>query len=168
MRLLIDGDAASQIETAVIFARKNNIMVHIYCDYNHEYESEYAQIHIVDQSPGSADYAIISFCKRGNILITNDIGLASIALAKGVFVLNNHGFIYTNRNITTYVNHLYIHDTARRKPNIHDTARRKTKKHNIRPDDINLKHPNTSFIESLNHVYRRAQEREGKDEKTLT
>ena len=61
MRLLIDGDAASQIETAVIFARKNNIMVHIYCDYNHEYESEYAQIHIVDQSPGSADYAIISF-----------------------------------------------------------------------------------------------------------
>ncbi len=158
MRLLIDGDAASQIETAVIFARKNNIMVHIYCDYNHEYESEYAQIHIVDQSPGSADYAIISFCKRGDILITNDIGLASIALAKGVFVLNNHGFIYTNRNITTYVNHLYIHDTARRK----------TKKHNIRPDDINLKHPNTSFIESLNHVYRRAQEREGKDEKTLT
>lgn len=66
MRLLIDGDAASQIETAVIFARKNNIMVHIYCDYNHEYESEYAQIHIVDQSPGSADYAIISFLqKRG-------------------------------------------------------------------------------------------------------
>ena len=44
----------------------------------------------------------------------------------------------------------------------------KQKKHNIRPDDINLKHPNTSFIESLNHVYRRAQEREGKDEKTLT
>lgn len=41
-------------------------------------------------------------------------------------------------------------------------------KQNIRPDDINLKHPNTSFIESLNHVYRRAQEREGKDEKTLT
>ncbi len=50
-------------------------------------------IEVVEVSDGrdEADFAILNRIKSGDILLTNDTGLAAIALAKGAVVLNARG-----------------------------------------------------------------------------
>lgn len=155
MKLLIDGDSCRHLKTAIKFARKKNIEAHVFCDYNHQIHSGYATVHIVDQHPNSADEAILNCCHRNDILITNDVGLAALALVLGACVINNHGFQFTNRNINTMLNHRYMHQRARRK----------SKRRNIRPDAINIKNETESFANVLNHVFSESRWLETKQQK---
>lgn len=154
MKLLIDGDGSHQMKTAVMFAEEKNIPAHIYCDYNHQICLPYATVHTVEQSPNSADHAILACCQPNDILLTNDIGLAAIALAKGVYVLNNHGYVYSDANIAMLLNSRHMHKEARRK----------TKKRNIHKDRINSGETHASFMSSLYHVYHQACRKENSSE----
>src|SRR5699024_7714961 len=53
----------------------------------------------VDTGADAADYRIMQLAERGDMLITQDYGLASLGLGKGCTVLHHKGFAYTNDNI---------------------------------------------------------------------
>ena len=64
MRILIDGDACRVITATEGIAAEFNIECHIYCDTKHMIESEYSEIHVMDQGADSTDFAILNRCGK--------------------------------------------------------------------------------------------------------
>lgn len=112
MKLVIDGDSApglSIIESLVI---KYNIDAYIYCDYTHDIDSTIKVIKI-DKGYQSVDMKILSVLDSNDILITNDNGLASLALLKCDKVINSKGFIFNKNNIDNILNMNYLNKKLR-------------------------------------------------------
>jgi hypothetical protein len=47
----------------------------------------------------SADFALVNRVQAGDIVITQDYGLAAMALARWAYALNQNGMAYTDENI---------------------------------------------------------------------
>ena len=68
----------------------------------------------VDSGADAADYRIVKLVEKGDIIVTQDYGLASLGLAKGVIVLHHKGFTYTNENIDQLLQTRYLSAMARK------------------------------------------------------
>src|SRR5699024_4134348 len=68
----------------------------------------------VDPGADAADFKIMELARKGDIIVTQDYGLASLGLAKGCFVLHHKGFTYTNHNIDHLLQTRYLSAMARR------------------------------------------------------
>ena len=99
MRILIDADGCPVVDITVGVARENAIECHIFCDSSHEFQKGGATTHTVMQGADSADFYLVNFAKCGDVVITQDYGLASMALSKGARVINQDGLEYTEYNI---------------------------------------------------------------------
>ena len=117
MQILIDGDACNVIELTEKVAKSKTIECHIYCDASRILESDYSEIHIIEKGRDSTDFAILKKCGINDIVITSDSGLAAMVLAKKAYVLNPHGFEYTNENIMGYLNRRHTRKNLMRKTN---------------------------------------------------
>lgn len=117
MKILIDGDSCSRLNITEQIAKKFDLECHIYCDTKRIINSEYSEIHIVDFGHDAADFALANNCNRGDIVITNDSGLAALVLSRNAFALNCHGKEYTKNNIMTYLNSRHIRKNVSRKTN---------------------------------------------------
>jgi uncharacterized protein YaiI (UPF0178 family) len=98
--IYVDADSCPTKELILEIAKKHNILVHMFFDTSHIYDDGYSKVTIVDKGFDSVDYAIVNKLKEQDILITNDYGLAAMALAKKAVALDNSGLIYTEINIT--------------------------------------------------------------------
>ncbi|MBO5435357.1 DUF188 domain-containing protein [bacterium] len=117
MKILIDGDSCSVIHNTEHIAKQFDIPCHIYCDTNHMLTSLYSDVHIVDHDRDSADFAIVNQCETGDIVITNDSGLAAMVLAKNGTVINSRGFQYTKTNIIGFLNGRYVRTKTKHRTN---------------------------------------------------
>lgn len=99
MRVFIDADGCPVTESAVILAEQYDIECYVVCDTSHEFSFENAKVITVSKGKDSADYKIVNLTAPGDILVTQDFGLAAMCLAKNVKALNQNGLIYTDRNI---------------------------------------------------------------------
>ena len=45
------------------------------------------------------DYALINLCRKGDIVVSQDYGVAAMALGKGAYAIHQSGKWYTNENI---------------------------------------------------------------------
>ena len=124
MRVLIDGDASPIKDEAIKVCQKHNICCIIYMDYAHEYTSSYAEIIFCDKGKDSVDLKISNDCNKDDIVVTQDYGLATLALAKGCTVVHNNGFIINNFNIDTLLNQRYIGSKLRGKVKIKGPRKR--------------------------------------------
>lgn len=99
MKILIDGDGCPVVRLTEQIAKEHNIPVIILVDQNHQIQSAYAQVITVEQGNDAADFALISQVSPGDLVITQDYGVASLALAKGSYALHQNGREYTRDNI---------------------------------------------------------------------
>ena len=99
MRLLIDADGCPVVDICVKAAKDFGIECHIFCDTSHEFSKDGAECHVVPKGADSADFCLVNFAKPGDVVITQDYGLASMALSRGARVLNQDGLEYTEFNI---------------------------------------------------------------------
>ena len=100
MKLIIDADSCPVKESAVRIARENDVDVQMISSIAHNLvEEKGVRIRLVDSHPQEADIAIINSAERGDIIVTYDQGLASIALKKGAKIISPDGVIFTERNI---------------------------------------------------------------------
>ncbi len=99
MKLLIDADACPVVDIAVRLCREFDIACLLFCDTAHEMHKEGAQTLVFDKGADSVDYALVNRVAPGDIVITQDYGLASICLAKNARVLHQDGWEYTEYNI---------------------------------------------------------------------
>ena len=99
MRILIDGDGCPVVDLTIKISRKFNIEVIIMCDTSHIFNKNGAKTMVFSKGADSVDFALINLLKKDDIVITQDYGLAAMAINKASYVINQNGLIYSNENI---------------------------------------------------------------------
>ena len=101
MNVLIDADGCPVVNLTLQIAKQFGIPVVILCDAAHQIEREGAQTLVFDKGADSVDFALVNRVKPGDIVVTQDYGLASMCLARCAKVLNQNGLEYTADNMDT-------------------------------------------------------------------
>ncbi len=97
--ILIDADGCPVVDLTVRIGRAHGVPVKILCDTEHRIEREGAKTLVFDKGADSVDFALVNRVQPGDIVITQDYGLASMCLARRARVLNQNGLEYTTQNI---------------------------------------------------------------------
>ena len=111
MKVLIDADACPVTDIAIRLSQERGFQVLLFCDTAHLLERAGAETITVIHGADSADFALLNLVVAGDIVITQDYGLAAMSLAKKARVLNQNGMVYTDDNIDAL---LMSRHTARR------------------------------------------------------
>jgi uncharacterized protein YaiI (UPF0178 family) len=99
MKVLIDADGCPVVDIAVSLCKQHHIPCLILCDTAHQMHRDGAQTLVFDKGADSVDFALVNRVESGDIVVTQDYGLASMCLAKGARVLHQDGWLYTADNI---------------------------------------------------------------------
>ena len=108
MKIIIDADACPVVDIAVDIAKERNIECIIVCDNTHFIQKDGAVTVVVDKGSDSADCKIANITQKGDVVITQDYGLAALVLGRGGKALNQNGLIYTDANIENLLFSRYI------------------------------------------------------------
>ena len=111
MRIVVDADGCPVVRIAVDRALRYGIEPIIVCDSAHYFDIDGAQTITVTKGADSADFRIVNMLHAGDIVVTQDYGLAAMSLARNAIVLNQNGMIYHDGNIDSL---LLARHTARK------------------------------------------------------
>ena len=84
------------------------------CDTNHVLSSAYSEVVVVGAGADAVDYKMISICHKGDIVVSQDYGVAAMALGKGAYAIHQSGKWYTNDNIDQMLMERHLNKKARR------------------------------------------------------
>ena len=99
MKVLIDADACPVTGIAVNLCKRFSVACVLLCDTAHTIYKDGAETLIFDKGSDSVDFALVNRTAPGDIVITQDYGLASMCLARNARVLHQDGWEYTPDNI---------------------------------------------------------------------
>ncbi|ADU29877.1 YaiI/YqxD family protein [Evansella cellulosilytica] len=117
VKIFVDGDACPVLEEILSIAHKNELSVIFISSYAHATNKSFpyfVECIYVDQDREAADLKIANSVMKGDIAITDDLGLTSLLLAKGVLVLTSRGKLITNREIEYLMDFRYQSAKRRR------------------------------------------------------
>ena len=110
MQIFVDADACPVVDIVETIAEKYNISITLLCDTNHILYSDYSEVIVV----GAVDYKLISICHKGDVVVSQDYGVAAMALGKGAYAIHQSGKWYTNENIDQMLMERHLNKKARR------------------------------------------------------
>ncbi len=114
MKILVDADACPVKDIIVQQAALRGIEVWMVCDTAHRIEDGYSRVLVVDQGADTADVKIANVTCAGDIVVTQDYGVASMAIGKGARVLHQNGMEYTPQNIDRLLFERFLGKKSRR------------------------------------------------------
>ena len=114
MTIYIDADACPVTRIAERIAKAHGIPVTLLCDTNHLLTSDYSTVRVVGAGADAVDFALINQCRRGEIVVTQDYGVAAMALGKGAKAIHQSGRWYTDENIDLLLMERHLAGKARR------------------------------------------------------
>ena len=114
MRVFVDADACPVVGIIEKVAREHNVPVTLLCDTNHVLSSAYSEVIVVGAGADAVDYKLISICHKGDIVVSQDYGVAAMALGKGAYAIHQSGKWYTNENIDQMLMERHLNKKARR------------------------------------------------------
>ena len=112
--ILVDADACPVVRQVEVAARRHGLPMTLLCDENHLMHSDYAQVRYVSSGADAVDIALMNLCKRGDIVVTQDYGVAAMALGKGAYAIHHSGKRYTDDNIDMMLMERHLAKKARR------------------------------------------------------
>lgn len=112
--IYVDADACPVISPVEEIAKKYSLPVTLFCDTNHILKSQYSDVITVGAGRDAVDFALVNCLKKGDIVVTQDYGVAAMALTKGAKAIHQNGIIYTEHNIDSLLNARYFAGKARR------------------------------------------------------
>ena len=99
MKIFIDADGCPVTDLAVGLANRYEIPCIIICDTAHEIKRDGAETITVSKGADSVDFALVNMVHSGDLVVTQDYGLAAMCLSKHAIVVHQDGFLYTEENI---------------------------------------------------------------------
>ncbi len=114
MKIYVDADACPVVRIVEKIAENHGLPVMLLCDTNHVLNSEYSEVKIIGAGSDAVDYALIGLCKQGDIVVSQDYGVAAMALGKGAYAIHQSGKWYTNENIDMMLMERHLNKKARR------------------------------------------------------
>ena len=114
MQIFVDADACPVVRIVEKIAERYQLTVTLLCDTNHVLYSEYSEVIVVGAGADAVDYKLISICHKGDIVVSQDYGVAAMALGKGAHAIHQSGKWYTNENIDQMLMERHLAKKARR------------------------------------------------------
>lgn len=114
MHIFVDADACPVKDIIVRVARENNLPVTMIIDSSHELKDQYSTVITVEKGKDSVDLVLINQVKRGDIVVTQDYGLAALVLGKSAKALNQSGLVFSNENIDRLLMERHVGQKIRR------------------------------------------------------
>ena len=113
IRILIDADACPVYRIAERVAKERQIPVILFSDTSHILTSDYSEVRIIGAGADAVDFALINECRAEDIIVTQDYGVAAMALGKGAHPIHQSGKWYTNENIDRMLMERHLAKKAR-------------------------------------------------------
>ena len=98
-RIVVDADGCPVVDEAIGLAKQFGIACLLLCDTSHRFEREGAQTLVFSKGSDSVDFALVNLVQPGDVVVTQDYGLAAMCLARSALALNQDGMEYTADNI---------------------------------------------------------------------
>ncbi len=114
MRILVDADGCPVRKIIVQVARAAKIPVVMFADTSHRIEDGYSEVITASKGKDSVDIVLINRVEAGDIVVTQDYGVATMALAKRAIAVSQNGFEYTNENIDRLLFQRYLSQKVRK------------------------------------------------------
>ena len=99
MKLMIDGDGCPVVDIAIRLCREFKVPCCLLCDTSHQFNRQGAQTLVFDKGADSVDFSLVNRLEPGDIVVTQDYGLASMCLARKARPIHQDGWAYTEENI---------------------------------------------------------------------
>ncbi len=154
MDIYVDADACPVVRIVETVAQKHGIPVTLLCDTNHVLNSDYSQVKVVGAGADAVDYKLISMCRAGDIVVSQDYGVAAMALGKGAYAIHQSGKWYTDENI----------DQMLMERHLNKKARRKSHKNHLKGPRKRTEEDDVRFAQSFEKMILKAKEKEGRDQ----
>lgn len=151
MHIYVDADACPVIRIVENIAKKYNIETTLICDTNHVLTSDYSDVVTVSAGADAVDFKLVNLCTRDDIVVTQDYGVAAMALSKGAYAIHQSGKWYTNDNI----------DRMLMQRHITKCAKRASSKNHIKGPKKRSNEDNIHFAESFEKLVLLAQTKKG-------
>lgn len=114
MKILVDADACPVKNLIIKTAKELDIKVLMFIDTSHILDDSYSEVITVDKSRDSVDIALINKAAKGDVVVTQDYGVATMALGRGSYAINQNGFIYSNDNMDRLLFERFLSQKVRR------------------------------------------------------
>ncbi len=99
MKVLIDADGCPVVDCSIALAGEFSLPCVLICDSAHVFERAAAQTITVDQGADSVDFRLVNLIEAGDVVVTQDYGLAAMCLARGARALNQNGLVFCADNM---------------------------------------------------------------------
>lgn len=99
MELFIDADGCPVTNIAIALAKEYKIPCTLLCDTAHELRRDGARTITVSKGADSVDFALVNLVRKGDLVVTQDYGLAAMCLSRGAVPIHQDGMVYTDDNI---------------------------------------------------------------------
>ena len=157
MRIFVDADACPVVSIVEKAAKEHSVPVILLCDTNHVLSSDYSEVIVVGAGADAVDYKLISICHKGDIVVSQDYGVAAMALGKGAYAIHQSGKWYTNDNI----------DQMLMERHLNKKARRSSHKNHIKGPKKRTEEDDVRFAQSFEKMLMMVQEKFQKNTKTM-
>ena len=99
MRILIDADGCPVVPQTIQIAGKYGLECILLCDTAHHFERAGARTVTVSKGADSVDFVLVNMVQAGDVVITQDYGLAAMCLARRAVPISQNGLVYNDGNI---------------------------------------------------------------------
>jgi len=99
MTVFIDADGCPVVDITVKLSKQAGVECVIICDTSHVFVKPGARTITVSKGNDSADFVLVNMIGKGDIVITQDYGLAAMCLARDAVPVSQDGMIYSNDNM---------------------------------------------------------------------
>jgi len=127
MEIFVDADACPVVRQVERIAKEYHVPVTLLCDTNHVLHSNYSTVKVIEAGADSVDIALMNLCHGGDIVVTQDYGVAAMVLGKGAYGIHQNGWWYTNDNIDRLLMERHVAKKVRRsakKSHLHGPRKR--------------------------------------------
>ena len=146
MKILIDADGCPVVDISIKIGKDYNIPIIVMCDTSHIINKTGVKTIVLSKGSDSVDFALVNKVNKGDIIVTQDYGLAAMVLSKGGYPINQNGMVYTNENIDQLLFTRHICKKIRNEGQRTKGPRKRTKE-----DDIKFKNSLIDLIEKTIH-----------------
>lgn len=134
MIIYVDADACPVTRIVEKIAKEFMLKVVLLCDTNHILNSDYSEVCVIGAGADAVDIALINKCCRNDIVVTQDYGVAALALGKGAMAIHQSGRIFTDYNIDGLLMDRHLSKKARMSNSKHHLKgpKKRTKEDDVR------------------------------------
>lgn len=114
LQILVDADACPVKDIIIKVAEEKNIPVVMFMDTSHTWRHDDVKVITVDKARDGVDIALINTARKNDIVVTQDYGVAALALGKGAVALNQNGLIFNSGNMDKLLFERHLGQKVRR------------------------------------------------------